>query len=169
MKRPLIAWALVLAGSLSLAACGDNDAPAPTQADAANAANAADVADAGTQISTTRAHANAESADVAATPARQVPEHLREGQQLYQYWCSACHARGPGHPGTQALEARYAGAMPGALEDRSNLTPEFVAVFVRNGISIMPFFRKTEINDEELAAIGAYLAYTPPEQAPQAP
>lgn len=166
MRTPLIARVLLLAASLSLAACTDTDAPAPAQT---GAADATDAADAGTPITTTRAPADTAAANEAAAPAKPVPEHLREGQQLYQYWCSACHARGPGHPGTQALEARYAGAMPGALEDRSNLTPEFVAAFVRNGISIMPFFRKTEINDEELAAIGAYLAYTPPEQAPQAP
>ncbi len=86
---------------------------------------------------------------------------LEQGKQLYQYWCSACHAAGPGHPGTQALEARYQGALPSVLEERTNLTPALVEVFVRNGISIMPFFRRTEINDEELAAIGAYLSHNP--------
>ncbi|OPH81301.1 c-type cytochrome [Nitrobacter vulgaris] len=84
---------------------------------------------------------------------------LQRGNELYQYWCAACHARGPGHPGTQALKARYGDALPAALEDRPSLTPELVEVFVRNGISVMPFFRKTEINDEELAAIGAYLSH----------
>lgn len=86
---------------------------------------------------------------------------LQRGNELYQYWCATCHGRGPGHPGTQALEARYGGTLPAVLEDRPNLTPDFVEVFVRNGISIMPFFRKTEINDEELAAIGAYLSRIP--------
>ena len=88
---------------------------------------------------------------------------LEQGKQLYQYWCSACHAPGPGHPGTQALEARLQGSMPAVLEERTNLTPALVEVFVRNGISIMPFFRRTEINDEELAAIGAYLSHNPGE------
>lgn len=94
---------------------------------------------------------------------------LKPGKQLYQYWCASCHAAGPGHPGTQALEARYGGAMPAVLEDRDNLTPEFIAMFVRNGISVMPFFRKTEINDQELAAIGAYLSHTSPEHATARP
>lgn len=88
---------------------------------------------------------------------------LQRGNELYQYWCATCHGRGPGHPGTQALEARYGGMFPAVLEDRTNLTPDFVELFVRNGISIMPFFRKTEINDEELAAIGAYLLRIPTE------
>jgi (+)-pinoresinol hydroxylase len=87
---------------------------------------------------------------------------IERGQALYRYWCLPCHGRGPGHPGTQALAERYAGALPDALEDRKNLTPEFVAVFVRNGISIMPFFRKTEISDIELADIGAYLSRNTP-------
>lgn len=153
MKAPVIAGAL-LAAAVSLAACSESPTPVPP----------AQPATPDPAVSTA-----ATSADEPAAPRAPVPGHLREGQQLYDYWCAACHAPGPGHPGTQALEARYAGAMPGALEDRTNLAPEFVAVIVRNGVSIMPFFRKTEINDEELAAIGAYLAYTPPEQAPQAP
>ena len=53
--------------------------------------------------------------------------------------------------------------MPGALEERTNLTSDFVKVFVRNGVSIMPFFRKTEINDAELADLGAYLARNTPQ------
>lgn len=83
---------------------------------------------------------------------------IKQGQKLYQQWCVTCHGVGPGHPGTQALDFRYQGAMPGALEQRTNLSPDFVKVLVRNGISVMPFFRKTEISDAELDDLGAYLA-----------
>jgi (+)-pinoresinol hydroxylase len=83
---------------------------------------------------------------------------IQRGERLYQYWCATCHGRGPGHPGTQALAERYQGAVPDALADRTDLTLEMVQVFVRTGISIMPFFRKTEINDSELADIGTYLS-----------
>jgi len=83
---------------------------------------------------------------------------IASGKVLYQQWCVSCHGAGPGHPGTQALDFRYKGALPAALEDRTNLTPDFVKVVVRNGISVMPFFRKTEISDSELAEIGAYLS-----------
>jgi hypothetical protein len=36
--------------------------------------------------------------------------------------------------------------------------PEFVKVIVRQGVSFMPQFRKTEISDAELEALAAYLA-----------
>jgi mono/diheme cytochrome c family protein len=80
------------------------------------------------------------------------------GQEVFAHWCSACHAAGAGHPGTQALEAKYNGAEPGELERRTDLTPELVRYFVRHGVSVMPFFRKTEISDEDLSALAAWLA-----------
>ncbi|WP_193075987.1 c-type cytochrome [Pseudomonas sp. FME51] len=79
------------------------------------------------------------------------------GRQVYQKWCSHCHDKGSDYPGTLALEARYKGAVPAALKERDNLAPELVTYIVRNGISVMPFFRKTEISDQELQALGAYL------------
>jgi mono/diheme cytochrome c family protein len=82
----------------------------------------------------------------------------RRGSEVFQYWCAPCHAPGPRHPGTQALEALYKGAKPGALEERTDLTPELTAAFVRTGVSVMPPFRKTEISDGDLAALAAYLA-----------
>ncbi|MER2514365.1 MAG: cytochrome c [Nitrosomonas ureae] len=94
----------------------------------------------------------------------QDPAQIERGKNIFQQWCVSCHGVGPGHPGTQALDFRYQGAMPGALEERTNLTPDFVKVFVRNGISIMPFFRKTEISDAELADLSAYLARNAPKQ-----
>ena len=83
---------------------------------------------------------------------------VAHGQQVFQYWCATCHGRGPGHPGSDALEAKYHGAKPAVLEDRRDLTPEQVRFFVRHGVTIMPFFRKTEISEVDLDAIGAYLA-----------
>jgi (+)-pinoresinol hydroxylase len=81
------------------------------------------------------------------------------GKPVFDLWCAPCHARDPRkHPGTVALQVVYKGAKPAALEDRVDLTPEVVATFVRTGISIMPFFRKTEISDAQLADLGAYLS-----------
>jgi mono/diheme cytochrome c family protein len=37
-----------------------------------------------------------------------------------------------------------------------------VKVLVRHGISVMPQFRKTEISDQELDALAAYLARNTP-------
>jgi mono/diheme cytochrome c family protein len=81
------------------------------------------------------------------------------GREVYRKWCAPCHAPGPEHhPGTEALAAKYRGEKPGALEDRDDLTVEFTKQMVRQGVSIMPFFRKTEISDADLDALAAYLA-----------
>src|ERR1700733_13273259 len=80
------------------------------------------------------------------------------GKAVYEYWCAPCHAPGPGHPGTQSLQLKYAGKLPAVLLDRTDLSPQAVAVFVRQGILLMAPFRKTEITDAELSALSAYVA-----------
>ncbi len=60
-------------------------------------------------------------------------------------------------PGTDALAAKYKGAKPAMLEERADLTPQFVKIYVRNGVSVMPRFRKTELSDADLEALSAYL------------
>jgi len=79
------------------------------------------------------------------------------GRNAYEYSCAICHGRGPGNPGTVALQAKYGGKSPALLEDRTDLTAASVRFFVRRGTSIMPFFRKTEVSEADLAAIAAYL------------
>jgi len=83
---------------------------------------------------------------------------LARGNEVFQYWCAACHAPGLQHPGTQALEVLYQGEKPAALEERTDLVPDLTRTFVRDGVSVMPPFRKTEISDADLAALAAYLA-----------
>ena len=90
----------------------------------------------------------------------QPQDQVAHGKQVFQYWCATCHGAGPGHPGTDALQAKYHDAQPAVLEDLRDLTPETVRFFVRHGVTVMPFFRKTEISDADLDAIGAYLART---------
>ena len=80
------------------------------------------------------------------------------GRAVFVKWCAPCHSRGPNNPGTTALAAVYKNSKPGALEDRTDLTPDFIKKSVRNGVYVMPFFRKTEISDAELEALAAYLA-----------
>jgi hypothetical protein len=43
--------------------------------------------------------------------------------------------------------ALYKGSKPGALIERKDLSPAVVKQFVRHGVSVMPFFRKTGIGD----------------------
>ncbi len=57
-----------------------------------------------------------------------------------------------------ALAAKYKGARPGRLDERTDLTAAFVIYTVRHGVSVMPSMRKTEISDAELKAIADYLA-----------
>jgi mono/diheme cytochrome c family protein len=80
------------------------------------------------------------------------------GQSVYAHWCAPCHAPGPGHPGTQSLEVKYGGKLPAVLLERTDLAPQAVATFVRQGVLLMAPFRKTEITDAELAALAAYVA-----------
>ena len=79
------------------------------------------------------------------------------GESVYTYWCATCHSAGPGMPGTSALQAKYNGETPAVLTERTDLTEEMIASFVRNGVSVMPPFRKTEITDADLRAMAAYL------------
>lgn len=80
------------------------------------------------------------------------------GAAVFNNWCDACHRNADQNaPGTRSLEFKYRGELPGALEDRTDLTPELIEFYTRNGIATMPFFRKTEISDEDLDALSAYL------------
>jgi mono/diheme cytochrome c family protein len=87
------------------------------------------------------------------------------GKQVYDYWCLPCHGPGlglPGFgelPGTQQLRIKYRDTqISPLLTDRSDLVPAFVKTIVRQGVSFMPQFRKTEISDADLDALAAYLA-----------
>ena len=82
---------------------------------------------------------------------------LAEGKAVFAKWCAPCHAPDPGLAGTFALQHKYEGTVPAALENRTDLQPALVAYFVRNGVAWMPPFRPTEISDQQLAALSAYL------------
>jgi mono/diheme cytochrome c family protein len=79
------------------------------------------------------------------------------GYVLFQTSCAVCHGSGPGKPGTRALAAKYKGATPALLEERTDLDPAYIKQVVRQGLYVMPFFRKTELSDSDLNAIAAYL------------
>lgn len=97
----------------------------------------------------------ASAARAADTPKQTQPP---SGQRTYEHWCAPCHAPGPGHPGTQSLELKYAGKNPAVLLERSDLSPQAVSVFVRRGVLLMAPFRKTEITDTELKDLAAFVA-----------
>lgn len=104
--------------------------------------------------SATAAPAGAKGVGKTSAPAE---SRLTRGQAVFRHWCTPCHGKGLNMPGTTALDAKYLGKLPAALEDRTDLDAAAIGYFVRNGVSIMPTFRKTEISDAELADLSLYL------------
>jgi mono/diheme cytochrome c family protein len=94
---------------------------------------------------------------------------IRRGKSVFDGHCRTCHggASSPGSrglfPGTYALELRYKGKLPAALEERTDLSADRVAAIVRQGGGgFMPPLRPTELNDDELKAVAAYLSRRTP-------
>jgi mono/diheme cytochrome c family protein len=85
------------------------------------------------------------------------PDGAPRGYLEFQNSCSVCHGPMPERPGTRALAAKYNGSKPALLEERTDLSRELIRLVVRNGITVMPQFRKTEVTDADLDAIVAYL------------
>ena len=75
----------------------------------------------------------------------------------YERNCATCHGDGENFAGTSALKAKYKGELPAVLDQRTDLDADTIKYFVRQGFSVMAPFRKTEVSDEELDAISAYL------------
>jgi mono/diheme cytochrome c family protein len=101
---------------------------------------------------------------------------LERGKQVYDYWCLPCHGEGlglPGFaelPGTQQLRIKYRDStISPLLTERTDLVPDFVKIIVRQGVSFMPQFRKTEISDSDLDALAAYLVRNNPAGAQPPP
>jgi mono/diheme cytochrome c family protein len=101
-------------------------------------------------------------------PVRAPAADATQGHAVYDKWCAGCHAPAikyaPGTTlvgrvlaGTYALEQLYKGSLPAALEQRTDLAPDYVRVIVRSGRNLMPATRKTEISDAELDALVVYL------------
>ncbi|HEY8519553.1 MAG TPA: cytochrome c [Gammaproteobacteria bacterium] len=94
---------------------------------------------------------------------------IERGREIYAYWCEPCHGPGVGLPGFDALPGTHQLALkyrntsiPAVLDERTDLAPAYIKAVVREGISFMPQFRKTEISDEELDALAAYLTRNNP-------
>ncbi|MEY2853077.1 MAG: hypothetical protein RL030_209 [Pseudomonadota bacterium] len=94
---------------------------------------------------------------------------LAQGERVFNNWCATCHSSGAGMPGTQALQAKYNGTPPALLLERNDLTADQIAFFVRNGVSVMAQFRKTEVSDADLEALTTYIVTTARAKRQQAP
>ena len=105
-----------------------------------------------------------------ATHARaDTPSDSQKGHEIFEKWCAGCHNPNPAlqkhggglvgqvFAGTYTLEQRYKGTKPAALEQRTDLTSDFIKYTVRHGLNMMPRSRKTEISDSDLDALATYL------------
>lgn len=92
---------------------------------------------------------------------------VARGREVFHARCIACHGAIPEQmfgalflppmPGTQALQTRYRGEIPAELERRTDLMPALIESVVRKGLNSMPPFRPTEVSNDDLAALVAYL------------
>jgi (+)-pinoresinol hydroxylase len=81
---------------------------------------------------------------------------VQRGEQLFEKYCVPCHGRE--NAATRILKEKYQDKIPAALQDRTDLSAEFVKTFVRIQTPRMSAFRPTELSNEELAAVAAYLS-----------
>ncbi len=87
-----------------------------------------------------------------------VPATGNPGKVEFDRACGVCHGAGPDRPGTSSLQVKYGGKLPALLEQRTDLKPELIRFYVRNGFAMMPRFRKTELSDAQVEAIARYLS-----------
>lgn len=85
-----------------------------------------------------------------------------KGKALFESQCLYCHGSGLQQNGTAMLEMRYKGEVPATLQDRTDLTPGLIKTFVRQQTRGMAPFRPTELTDDDLNALIAYLTRNNP-------
>lgn len=91
--------------------------------------------------------------------AQALTEHQTYGKALYDGTCAFCH--GPRGFATTLLKRRV-GETNSLLAERTNLTAAYVKLAVRHGVMGMPWYRRAELSDDDLAAITDYLTRSNP-------
>lgn len=82
---------------------------------------------------------------------------VARGRDVYLARCEYCHGEGLQKGGTMALQGRYQGAVPAILDQRTNLTAEYIRAVVRTNTNGMAPVRITEVSEQDLEAVIAYL------------
>jgi mono/diheme cytochrome c family protein len=78
------------------------------------------------------------------------------GKALFTTRCGMCHQTNG--MGVSILSRRPGDASKGLLEQRDNLSAEFVYTVARYGTGNMPRISRAEVSDEELRLISLYLS-----------
>ncbi len=78
------------------------------------------------------------------------------GKQLFTHRCGMCHQTNG--MGVSILSRRPGDPSKGLLEQRDNLSAEFVYTIARVGTGNMPRISRAEVSDEELRLIALYLS-----------
>ena len=163
---------LVVAATGLIACGGGDNGASESQSSENNAAPTATTMDGGAEVESVSAMPEPESDVTTPDPnslwdtklaygfkAESPATGLERGRQVYEQWCIICHGEGVGMAGTESLARKYRGLdIPALLADREDLYPETTKMFVRTGVKSMPYFRKTEISDEDLELLAEYLA-----------
>jgi mono/diheme cytochrome c family protein len=79
------------------------------------------------------------------------------GQAVFEEHCFHCHAPGLNRPGTMQLSVTR-GAAYALLEQRSDLSVDYIKYIVRHGLRTMPGFKPTTLTNAELDALASYLS-----------
>ncbi len=138
MTRQSSSWIFVIPFSIALAACSSDTSDQKTADEIA---------------------AQTAEGPPAGPPAMPPPTTLSSragatgGEALYLEKCAMCHD--PVGMGTGLLARRVDQAL---LEERTDLTPDFVVQAARLGIGNMPAISRGEVSDDELDQIADYLS-----------
>jgi mono/diheme cytochrome c family protein len=88
----------------------------------------------------------------------------KDGAALFSNLCGACHLAGGMGTNLLTKQRVVVGEPPesGLLENRKDLTQNYVKIIVRRGRMAMPSLTRVEVTDAELDAIAAYLGKAGP-------
>lgn len=89
---------------------------------------------------------------------------VKRGYDIFMSKCMTCHGYGYQKGATIRLADRYEGEVPAVLALRTDLFADQIEMFVRTDTVGMPPFRFTEIDDEALDDLIAYLTRLNPDE-----
>lgn len=79
------------------------------------------------------------------------------GRGVFERHCIHCHGPGEDMAGTQQL-ALTRGEDKALLTERDDLAPEYIEYVVRHGLKAMPPFVPSDLTEDDLKALTAYLS-----------